>query len=300
MAGWGSGSWGAGPWGGEGVGSGLALLTAQAVRENVIRLEFSEPLYFSTFLEPADGSDARKYVVEAVDGSAGSDGEVTREVSVVTAALAGPDVGVSQTLYGSVVDLTLDRPMTSFPSIYTVTVSELFSSTLVDALPTASLQVMGVFKQLDQPTLDSPEQSRDIANPQTLLGAISAGISTPDAPLLLGTYTIDDTGDYALDSGQENLRKRVLRRLMTKTNGFMHLADYGVGVPQQGKKLTQQSVLSGLAAKAEKQIALEPDVAKVRVVPKVDPNVPGLVRFQILVRPVSGPPRVYEVPFKAL
>lgn len=290
---WGSGSWGSGPWGGAGSGGGLQLLTALAVRENVVRLAFNEPVFFSTLLEPADASRVELYSVVPIPGSAGDDGEPTRPVSVVATALA---TGVPGATSGTVVDLFLDRPMTSFPSVYAAAAMNIFSADLADLLASGTAQVIGVYRRLSPPSLESPEQSRDLACPQTLEGARSAGLARPENPDLLGTYTADPGGDYALDSGTENLRKRILRRLTSRRNGFAHLVGYGVGIPQQGKRLVRSSVLTDLGAEAERQIALEPDVSKVRVVPVPDPNVPGLVVFQVMVRPASGHPRVYEIP----
>lgn len=162
---------------------------------------------------------------------------------------------------------------------------------------TTTVRTPAVFKQIVAPQVDSGRVTRDIANPQTLRGAIAAGVSLPDAEALLGTFRVDAQGDYAFDEGIETIRKRVVRRLVTAKGGFAHLPLYGVGIPALGKRLAVAANLAAVAADAEAQILGEPDVAEVSVRPIIDPATPSIVRFQIRVRTKEGKASVFDVPF---
>jgi hypothetical protein len=297
---WGEGQWGEGPWGGGVTGSSLALLTAVAIKENVMRLTFTQPVYFSTYLDPADASNPAKYAVTAMPGTFGSDGSPARAVSVATVTLATTSDGVAQSAYGSVVDLSLDRMMTSYPASYAVTVAGVYSADLMNEIESVTMTAPAVFRAIEQPSLASPAISADLANPQTFAGAISAGVIPSKAiaaSVNLGSFAVDESGDYALDRGTANLQKRILRRLVTSPNGFAHLPGYGVGVPQYGKRLVQSQSLTNVVAQGEQQIANEPDVSKVKIVPRVSTDGSGLVYLTVLVQPVAGTALAYTVPF---
>lgn len=162
---------------------------------------------------------------------------------------------------------------------------------------TTTLRTPAVFKEIVAVQLDSGRVTRDIANPQTLRGALASGVSVPDAEALLGTFRVDAQGDYAFDEGVETIRKRVIRRLITMKGGFAHLPLYGVGIPGLGKRLAVAANLAAVAADAEAQIAGEPDVAGVKVRPIIDPSVPGVVHFQVRVQTKEGKQSAFDVPF---
>ena len=287
---WGSGGWGNIPWGGGSAGT-LDLVDALAIRENVVRVSFSNPVYFSGLLDAGDASRVEKYQVLFVPGTIGLDGEQVRPVTVVDAQLAVED-GLTNP---AILDLTVDRPMTAYPALYLVTVTDVFSDDLVVSV-TGSLQVQAVYKLIAAAQLDTTKQSADIANPQTLAAMLDPLPDTTD-PQVLGTITYDDSGDYAFDEGVTNLKKRVIRRLVTRKNAYAHLPGYGVGVPDYQKRLATASTQAFLAADAEAQIGQEPDVAKARVTVVADRAFPNLVRFRVAIIPKSGPPTRFDVPF---
>lgn len=162
-----------------------------------------------------------------------------------------------------------------------------------------TMRAPAVFKEIVAVQLDSGRVTRDIANPQTLRGAVASGLSVPDAEALLGTFRVDAQGDYAFDEGIETLRKRVIRRLITAKGGFAHLPNYGVGIPTLGKRLAVAANLATVAADAEAQIASEPDVADVGVRAIIDPTTPSVVRFQVRVRTKEGKASSFDIPFLA-
>lgn len=283
---WGSGSWGSGSWGG-GDGLSVEFIDAQPIRENVVRVEFSVPIFFSGLLEQADGSRPEKWAVVAVQGTFGATGDAARAVRVARVELAGEEDGVAIGDRGRFVNLVLDRPMTPYPAMYDVQWTDVFSSSLVSSSSGTS-RILATYRILQQPTIEYARPVRDFANPQVGSGAFA-----------LGTFGVGDDGDYAFDEGLASLKKRVLRRLMTRKGAFAHLPNYGVGVPDEGKKLGTASTLARLAADSEAQIAEEPDVERVRVTTFTDSKRPGLVFFRVLVKQREGNTVQIDAPFDA-
>jgi hypothetical protein len=277
----------------------LQVVSAIALAENLVQVEFTEAIYFSLLLDPPDGSNAALYSLTTVAGTVGMDGTAIRPCSVVAVALATPQTDLPPNVaFGSVVDLTLDRPMTPWPAEYTITCSGVYSADLSTEInPSfASATFPATFKQLLSPSVDLPTPTRDIANPQSLAGM--QGTRTPFNPLQLGVFVTDDQHDYAADSGIVSFRKRLYRRLVTNPGGFLHLGQtYGIGIPSQGKKLATASVQQALASQVQQQIAQEPEVAACGCTVVSDPNNPGLIRFNIRVRLKSGKTFAYSAPF---
>jgi hypothetical protein len=291
---WGEGSWGAGSWGG-GPGAGIQFIDIVAIRENAIRLEFDQAVNLTALLSFDDASRPDLWSVTASPFSTGLSGDPARAVRIVRIELAGAEDGVADIDYGRFVNLILDRPMTAFPAVYSVTWIDIFAKDLLSQT-SGSSDVYAVYRLLEQPQIQVPKPSRDFANPQTTGAAIDS-LPRPNAPFALGSFGVDDTGDYAMDEGTVNLKKRIIRRLITRKGAFAHLPNYGVGVPDQAKKLGQAIVISKLKAEAEVQIAQEPDVLQSRVIVVVNSDTPNLVRFRVAVKSKVGKPIAFEVPF---
>jgi hypothetical protein len=295
-AGWGQGQWGASPWGGANLGA-LQLASAVASRENAVQLVFTKALYLSGLGDVRDGTQAKLYVITPDPLSVGRDGTAPRAVSVVSvAAVAAPGFPS-----GDVVELTLDRPMTPSPSTYNVAVSGLWTADLLTPLDlsAATAQFSGCHKKLAIPSLAAPTPApRDFANPQSLVDARAA--SPRPALVTLGVAQVDDTGDYAYDSGLVGYKKRVLRRLLTTPGGFLHLgAGYGVGLLGYGKRLATAAARLRIAALAETQIAQEPETAAVKVTVVTSVSQPGLFTLVVLARTRSGQDAKLVVPSTA-
>lgn len=292
--GWGSGPWGGSPWGGGASPTDVVVGSALAVRENIFRIVFSVPIRFTGLLDAGDASDPSNYAVAPVAGTTGLDGTEARPLTVVEARLAGVEDGVLASMVGTVLDLVTDRPMTPWGALYDLTLTVIAAD--LASYVGGTFRTPGVFRRLEPPSVQMGRPTRDFANPQTL-SAARAGLSDAMDPGLLGTLRVDDSGDYAFDEGDVSLRKRVVRRLTSSVGGFAHLPGYGVGIPDHAKRLAISAVVADLSARAESQIALEPEVAQVRVRAVADPNLPGLVRFQAFVRTKQGTPQRFDVPF---
>jgi hypothetical protein len=277
--GWGAEGWGSDPWGGSLSGSPIVFQGCVAIAENVVRLYFSETPYFSGLLDALDASLLSHYSVAPDPTTQGVDGSAARPVTVLYAEVGGdPDS----------IDLVLDRPMTPAPSLYSVTVTGIADAATVTPIAApVTLGFVGCYRRIVPPQLDSPVPSRDFANPQTPASLTGTSPLSPSA-IAYGTYVVDDTGDYAFDAGVVAYKKRVLRRGMTRKNGFAHLPGYGVGIPQQGKRLASATLRQQMAADWESQIKQEPETAAVSVTTVTDPSTPSLCFFVVRARMKSG------------
>ncbi len=251
----------------------IQLLSAQATRENQVQLTFSEAPYLSNYLDLGDSSDPSKFVITPVSGGVGLDGQAVQCVSAMQ-VVAG-DLSTQ-------VRVWMDRAMSHYPCQYTVTVANIVgvSGDVLDS--THASTTFYATRWLFVPPSTKAHLQRDIANPQ----AFSGIVGTQALSANLGTYVVDSSADYSFDEGLNSLKKRIYRRLVTKFNGFAHLPGYGIGLPYAIKRLATSAERSRLVAEAEKQIASEPDVQKVRV--RFMELVPGLFRMTVLVRTRSG------------
>jgi hypothetical protein len=275
--GFGNGVWGNCPWGNCYYPT-LNLVSALAIAENVIQVTFNAPIYWSGILDADDGSIPAKYLVTPIAGGVGLDGSPVRPVNVVGVSI--DPLSAAQNV--TVVDITLDRPMTPFPAEYSVTLSGIWSADQTQIINPAAngYYVPAAFKMVVPPALGEVAPVRDFANPQTLSGALDP-LPVPQNPLNLGVFGVDDTGDYAFDQGLTSYKKRILRRLFTVPNAFIFLPGYGVGLGAHGKKLARPALLQQLASSAESQISLEPETESVTVQALSDLSNPGLVRFLV-------------------
>jgi hypothetical protein len=291
--GFGSVSWGFGAYGsGE---TPLALLSAEPVRDNVVRLTFNQALLFTGTGEPGDASVIDYYDVTAIDGTVGADGFLARKVSPAIATLSDIEGSL-----GAQIDLIVDRPFSPSPAQYLVSVHNLKSAdlTLLQAGST-SASFDGLYRQLPPPMPEHAHGRRDIANPQTLQALGLTGTDVPDQKLL-GAYVPDDTGDYARDEGMPSYRKRIFRRCMTRKGAFAHLQNYGLGLIDQIKKLGRASVRETLASDAEAQIRLEPETVDVRCVFVQSRDVPGLFFLKIRAKTTAGETLSDDLPFSTV
>lgn len=255
------------------------MLSALAVRENVVRLSFNQPVKFTRLLDPGDSSDPSLYIVAAVPGTVGMDGKPVREVR--TASVERDDAN------SAVIEVTVDRPFSPFPTRYTITLNGLRSESggALD-VDFAQLEFDGLARALvpNQPQLSVPR--RDIASPNDLQALLDPLPSLD--PQQLGVYAIDSSGDYAADEGVTSYRKRIFRRLFTKKGAFAHLAGYGVGVLDFVKELARSRVQQEIAADAEAQIFEEPETVSASVTFVSDPLEPQLARMVVRARSKTG------------
>ncbi len=293
MSGWGDQGWGISSWGGASLTT-LTLLGAFAARENVVRLVFSMPVYFSTILDPFDGSNAHKFSIAIVPASADALGQPPRAVNII--AVERPDpTSTPPVLQGEVgfyLDAILDRPMSSFPALYDIMCAQLKNTRLTSTLVSATNRFPGVYRELQTPSLEMAIPARDFANPQT--GAALAETGT-DQLTTLASYVASANGDYAFDQGNTGRKKRVIRRMITSLGGFAHLPNYGLGLLERAKKLARPDQIGKLATDARLQLQREPDIAKVLVTADIGDK-PNLLRIHVGIKPRGGQVQKFVVP----
>jgi hypothetical protein len=262
----------------------VAVESAQAIKENVVRVTFSRAVLLDGLETLGDALRAANYALSVPAGQTGVDEVQVREVIAVVGS-------------ATQVDVITDRPLSHYPAQYTVTVSNVESDT---GFPLSALEYAFTFDGLrDKRVPALPELAtgaRDIANPQTLSGALDPvrGIDLAT----LGSIPTDDTGDYAFDEGLTYLKKRVYRRLVSKLGGFYHLPTYGLGIPQRLKQLARTEVLRDLQDEATQQIQQEPDVAEASVFLTTErANGSMLLRVNVSVKS-KGRQAAFSFPFR--
>lgn len=269
MAGYGDSAWGSSPWGTG--GEELRLLSANPIRENVLRLEFNVAPRLSFLADPRDGSLPDRYSVVPVDGTEGRDGLPPRPVSPFEIGRAAVPLSL-----GRFVDVTVDRRLSPYPARYLVSVNRLvaFDGMPLDPART-SVEADGLRRGLPVNLVSRSIGRTDLA------GTIERPGEPPFVPA-------DASGDVATDRGLASYRKRVLRRLLTRRGAFAHLPGYGVGTAAQIKRLATASVRAKIVADAEEQIRREPETESVRATLTPIADEPGAWLLQCEIRAKAG------------
>jgi len=290
--GWGTEPWGATLWGAGGP-TRLRLVDALAVRENVVRLTFNTGVKFTRILDPGDASNIERFDIRPIEGTVGLDGEPVRAVWPAGVEPV-PIAGAGQ----NILDVTTDRMMSPYPTQYRIAVNGLRSTSegLLDP-EYASKVFDGLHAGFPPKSVELAHRTRDIANPQDLRGLLDP-LPHLD-PLILGTIPVDATGDFAFDEGIDSYRKRVFRRLLTRKGSFAWMPTYGVGVPDQVKRLGRVGTRAEIAAEAEAQIRMEPETSEVACSFEQSRQAPGVWFLRVRVRTRTGTTIDEAVPFAA-
>lgn len=190
-----------------GLGGPLHVVRARAVESQTVRVVFDEPPEFRSRGADSDGRNPLNYSVDIVTGQGTKPQVVGVKDTIVLPGAAGvytdPERGV---------DVQTDRPLV-LGIQYLVTVVNVRAKAGGALGAPYSANFEGVFQQSQvnpaPPTLQYSDFKFDIFGKSA------------------SAFVFDDAGDVALDAGVENIRKRILRRLMTPKNAFRHLPGYG-------------------------------------------------------------------------
>lgn len=99
-------------------------------------------------------------------------------------------------------------------------------------------------------------------------------------------FSFDTTGDISLQNARDSLRKRIYRRLFTRTGDFAWTSNYGVGLSMKALLKSGQTQL--VADRAREQILKEPDVQDAAVQVSITRASQGaFVEVRIIVRQVD-------------
>lgn len=99
-----------------------------------------------------------------------------------------------------------------------------------------------------------------------------------------GTRVVTSAGDFASQTGNDLLKKLVLRRLSTPPGGFFHLPGYGLGLAV--KEPLQDADMFALKKRVTDQVQLEPEVQSAIVSLTIDMN--NILTIQIAVTTTTG------------
>lgn len=270
MKGWGTQKWGTCGWGVPGACDVLSVVTAEAIRENLVRITFNLPVRYTDVRGLIDAADPENYVIDPVDGTIGADGLPPRPVFPILVEQA--DVEGAN---GRVLDVWTDRRLSPYPAEY---LFRLLKSVAANGAPIASFTPSRFYGLEWEPPVpaNATTPATDIANP--------GFEAIPGASQILGVYPVTSTGDYATDQGLVSYKKRIIRRLTTRRGAFAHLTSYGVGLLDEVKRLALPATQRKLAAEAEAQIKQEPETIGVEVSISSDTRSPGLFIFRVRAR----------------
>jgi len=283
--GWGGAPWGGGAW--AGGGAPFALFFATADRENVVRLEFDAPVYWSGLGDLFDASRVDLFSITPVVNTVGLDGQPAR---AVTPSQVIRPTDVDPAIESYFLDIVIDRILSPFPTQYVITCSGLATDAAGTALldPTqASYAFAGCAMELVSPSFHLAERGGDFANPQTLFAAQAARMVNPtSAPL--GTYGADGSGDYAVERGVEAYKARLIRMILAKRGSFQHLpVDRGAGLPSLSKMLATRGRLDQVHGAIEAEVFRDPDTLTARINVLLQTN--GVYRVTVLAQMRTGP-----------
>jgi hypothetical protein len=262
--GWGAGGWGLSPWGSG--AENLRMVSAVAIRENLVRVSFSEPPKYTRDLDANDASDPRRFSIQVVPGTSGLDGAPTRPVRPCKV-----DVSREQLAGGASLDVWVDRHFSPHASQYVITANQLVSGAGLPLEPGfTSAPFYGLMALLGPNVPELAVPRSDFAQPDNLAALLDPiGSTSPD---LLGDMPVDTAGDYASDDGITSFKKRCFRRLTTKKNSMLHLPGYGVGTLEQAKRIGLPEIRAQLRADAESQLREEPETIDCSVDLQTDPS----------------------------
>lgn len=261
---------GTGPFGTMPMGTAMAppvaITKAESVAENRIRLYFAIAPLARNIGEYNDALDPEHYTLTVQEETVDRVGQPTRPTRVVAA------VPVDELT----IDLILDRPMSSYGSLYTLSVEGLVDTTGAP-LADQDFIILGVFKGIPAVGRDVVYNNRDLAYAVPVEGAEPS----------TGGLQLDHRNDIGVDAGIIAWKKRVTRRLTTRKGEFTQHPNYGVEALNRVKQLAVPGIREALAVDAEEQIRLEPETRSASVILQPG-SVPGVFYYRIKADTVFG------------
>lgn len=251
-----------------GAGGPLYVVRALAVAGQVVRVVFDEAPLANSPAGQSDALNPSNYLFDVVAGQATAPTAVGANAKLVV----GPTNGVGNgTAPGApderAVDVHVDRQLI-VGITYRVTVRAVLSALGIGLGAPYAASFPGVTKLSVVRPQARNQDLVDIGNPP-----------------FVGTWSVDDSGDLALDpSPDAGTRKRVLRRITTPFGAFSFLNGYGGRIRIKG--------VAGLADMAAwkddmlQQILLEPDVVDAANSVSIDPS--GVLTVDVKARTRRG------------
>lgn len=253
------------------------VVLATPLNSNTVRVYLSEePRHFSP-LSDDDALNRLDWTISITAG--GNDRVLAPVVGLVENAQARPTFSGAWPGAWSV-DLRLDRRLV-VSATYLVVAGPSLRSVAGNSMSASPLD-------RDDFPGDVSVRLRRAAIPKTVRSGIDFLYDT-----IRGVFALDSKGDIDVHEGDDALKKRIVRRLLTSPGGFFHLPGYGVGL--ETKKLYDQTAAADLRAKVEEQVRQEQEVAKVAVAVTTGPGV-VFVQVGILTRSKKAISISVEIP----
>jgi len=236
--GWGLDGWGLEPWGGVVPQPPLAIERAVAISTKEVEVDLNrDPQAIAPTIE-GDGLNPATWTIQRLD--------TAFLFSVVAARQEGP-----QKLIVSVL-----QDLGSEKVTHRISTTTLLDS---DGNPITA----PILNSADFPGLLSTETRDRGTRARQRTNAIRDVANRPAPSSELdeqfgGTLVVNSAGDYELESGQQLIKKLIVRRLITKRGDFFHLPDYGVGL--NVKEPLPAVSLVKLRADIIAQVLREPEV----------------------------------------
>lgn len=271
--------WGASPWG---AGKSKVSLEVYPTAINLVLVEFGIDLNLTGLEDAFDMLNPSHYEIKPVLASLDLDAKPPRNVNVLK-------VTKLEGTFKSVL-LVTDRPMSGWPSIYTLNISNIVAVTgsVVSAFESTTFYGLAIIPKLNTESSLNGKRGSDIANPQ--------GIGEDNA-LLSGSYYVDEHGDLAVDGSLQALKKRILRMCITAKGSYAWAPVYGSEIPMQIKRNPSKHFdLTVIALK--RSIAADPAVAEVSI--RREYSSRGLVFLYINVTSITRSQFLVEVPIKGV
>lgn len=228
------------PWGDPyGVGGPLKVVRARAVESQTVRIVFDEPPKALVRSATDDALNPLNYQVAIIIG----EGTPPRVVGVKKDLVSAPAAAVSQDPETGV-DVQVDRPLVVGVE-YRIRAFNLVAKA-GGALGTPDFaNFQGILSIDDVRPSERPFEFTDFKF-DSFANANSA-------------YIFNDAGDIAVHRGIENIRKRVVRRVVTPKNAYRHLPGYGTSFASH-KAPMSVSNLAPLKQDLLAQVKTEPDI----------------------------------------
>lgn len=180
------------------------------------------------------------------------------------------------------------------PTVFDVVIAERFGSSLVQHEVEAATMVDAFGNAIQDPVLldfagvasdtNFNQASTTASNGYVITDLRNPPFPPPGSNIGGGTRVITAAGDFAAESGNDLIRKLVLRRITTPKGGFFHLPDYGAGISV--KEPLKGGDMVTLRKQIQQQVLLEPEIVAALVQLSLDSN--GILSISVTARTNTG------------
>jgi len=232
--GWGRDPFGTSPYGSAVQGTGIGLVSAVAISTHEVQVTLSGAAVHVNPDIAGDALNTLTWQIQRLD---------TQEfLHIILSTVVEPNIYI----------LTTVEAFGPYSVLHALSTNTLLDLNGVVIHPPRVVQFAGLIAATEASPLASVAQrsaaTSDIANPQQPNGT----------DLIGGTLLVSSSGDYEEESGEDLVRKLILRRLISSPGDFFHLPDYGIGL--RLKEPTPAGDVVKLKAAVEQQALKEPEV----------------------------------------